>query len=235
MAVYVARGLFAVAGLCWAKAVYNKAVSISKLSEAENIVAEGVPVQLFAAEQAEKLGLKHLIVIKEDRIASYGMSLFGKIGVSVSSDTDLSQFPSGYTQFRITHMIAHIKSNDSLFATLIPVITSIFTLMALTSIAPIGATVAGFAVGTISGVIFSRWREKIADLTAMQNCCQTVNSAYLKFLREKQLEKSQESWLSLKRILFAIINSSIHQRIQYLEAFIAKQAEQEKFSQNLTC
>jgi len=47
----------------------------------------------------------------------------------------------------------------------------------------------------------------------------------LEFLREMQSEESQESWLSLKRILFAIINPSIHQRIQYLQAFIDKQAE----------
>jgi hypothetical protein len=59
----------------------------------------------------------------------------------------------------------------------------------------------------------------------MQNCSKTVNTAYLEFLREMQSEESQESWLSLKRILFAIINPSIHQRIQYLQAFIDKQAE----------
>jgi hypothetical protein len=224
MAVYVARGIWAVASLYLVGRTISNGVFPPELSDTQNRITEGA-VQAFAIEQAKKLGLKNLIVIKGSVISHYGNSLFGKMGVCIGSPTDLRQDPSENEQFLITHMIAHLESNDVFYDGLIPLITSIFTLIALNHIAPIAATVAGFAVGVISFVLFFRWREKIADLTAMQHCSDKVKLFHLECLKKKQEKEGQKSWLSLKRIWKVIVEPSTSQRIQYCRAFIDKQVK----------
>jgi hypothetical protein len=224
MAVYVARGICAVASLYLVKRAISHVVFPSKLSDAQNRITEG-PVYDFAAEQAKKLGLKKLIVAKGPFRSHYGNSLFGSMGVSIGPDSNPSRSPSEWDQFHITHMIAHIQSNDVLYAALIPLITSLFTLIALNHIAPIGAAVAGFAAGVISFALFWRGCEKIADLTAMRYCSDKVKVVHLECLKKKQEKEGQKSWLSLKRIWKVIVEPSTSQRIQYCQAFIDKQVK----------
>jgi len=137
----------------------------------------------YANRMAKELGVKREItVIKGSGFIAYGNNLFClRAGIEIPLDEKL---PDAVIRHMIIHEIAHVKFNDSLTWTFVPLIISIFTSVLLNSRFPMSACFAGLATGVISCGALRRWREKQAILTAIKHSSKEMNEATLKWIEE---------------------------------------------------
>ncbi len=220
MAIYAARGLCAAVYLLYTYRIYKE--TNPSLSSFEKIISEG-PVKDFVTNRAQAMGLKKELFVYSTHSHYWyrGSALFqGKAGIGVDNTGEIDD---ACTQFMITHEIAHVKANDAVTFGWVPLVAAIFTTFLLTSIGPVAACAAGLAAGLVTFSFVFSWREKVADITAMQYCSKEVNRAVLQELEESKNEEDQLSRPLLDRVFKYFTSPSLDQQIRYFQAHIEAQ------------
>ena len=218
MAIYAARGLCAAVYLIWTYQTYNKIYPSFPCPEKN--ISEG-PIKDFVTIRAQAMGLKKELFVyaAHSHYCCVGSAFFqGKAGIGID---DADKIDEACTQFMITHEIAHVKANDQIICGLVPLVASIFTTFLLTSIAPIAACAAGLAAGLLTFFFVFSWREKVADITAMQYSSDEVNRAVLEELEKLKKQENQFPPPLLSRVFdYFTGGPSLDQQIRYFKAHI---------------
>jgi hypothetical protein len=225
MEIHLSRGIYGCAVFRGLYLGIRDSLLASPLSDEAKILKSGEEDHgsvEFAQRIAMDLGIKKTIVlIKGNRFWSYGCHSFSpKIGVEVILG-NLQKNPL-MSQIWIAHHIAHIKSNDILTWSLIPVILSIFTTVLLNSRSPCAAPLAGLAMMVISYLIVYRWREIQAYKVAFEKCSSEANQAAERHYEAKTRERSSENLLNrCKNTLFQLFRPSPETLLHYCRARLA--------------
>ena len=176
----------------------------------------GFKIKEFVRDQARKMGIKKDIGLIQGKCKcyhSYGNTWFsGKPAI---------QLPGIYEEpiwkFKITRELARIKANDNLIIWGAVLTAALFTTFVLAVNRDLFSRyLGGLGVGLITKVVVSRWAEKRADLTAMQNCSEDVNRAYLDRLLETKQKGSGH---------FILCRPSLDERIGYFQAHLQSQKD----------
>jgi hypothetical protein len=170
----------------------------------------GSEVKSFIREQAKNMGIKKEIIVIQGKCEShsYGNTWFsGKAGIELPG-----LYEEPFWKFNITRKLAHIKASDRLIIFGAVLIAALFTTFVLAVNRELFTRyLGGLGAGLITKVVVSRWAEKRADLTAMQNCSEDVNRAYLNRLLETKQNGSGH---------FILCRPSLDERIEYFQAHI---------------
>jgi hypothetical protein len=170
----------------------------------------GSEVKSFIRDQAQKMDIEKEIVVIQGKCEphSYGNTWFsGKAGIELPG-----LYEEPFWKFNITRKLAHIKASDTLIIFGAVLIAALFTTFVLAVNRDLFTRyLGGLGVGLITKVVVSRWAEKRADLTAMQNCSEDVNRAYLNRLLETKQNGSGH---------FILCRPSLDERIEYFQAHI---------------
>jgi hypothetical protein len=188
LAIHIVRGFY---GLAFMSALYlgiKEGIVASSLSNNVNVIQPNQDGQEgyheYANYMAKEVGInKEIAVIAGRSFTQYGSNLFSiRAGIQIALDEDLTDEAMCHMMI---HEIAHIKSNDILTWTFLPLIVSIFTVVVLSSRFPMFACAAGLATGGISYAAVHRWREKQAMLTAIKYSSREMNEAFLKWVKKR--------------------------------------------------
>lgn len=188
MAINVVRGIY---GLALVGGLYlgiRDGIVASPLSNNVDVIPKNSDgkedYHEYANRMAKELGVnREITVIKGTGFVAYGNNLFCmRAGIRLPLDEN---HPELVIRHMIIHEIAHVKFNDILTWTFIPLIVSIFTSVVLNSRFPMTACIAGLATGMISCLALHRWREKQAILTAIKHSSKEMNEAFLEWLEEE--------------------------------------------------
>ena len=217
MAIYAARGLCAAVYLAYTYKIYKYGINPLP-SNCEKIISEG-PVKDFVTTRAQAMSLKkELFVFSHHHYYYEGSDFFiGKASVGVGEKANINQ---AWTQFMITHEIANVKANDIVTWGWVTLVASIFITFLLNSISPVAACAAGLAAGLVTFSIVHSWREKVADITAMQYCSKEVNRAVLEQLKDQKKKEGQLAPPLMDRVFHYIAFPSLDEQIRYFEAYV---------------
>jgi hypothetical protein len=191
MAINIVRGCY---GLAFAGSCYlgiRDGIVAPNLSNQDNRDEE---LQTWGNQKAREMGVnKNLILIKDTNFIPFGNNLFSiRAGMLVNKKCCLP-----LKRALVIHDICHIKANDILTWTFVPLIISIFTTVLLNSKFSIAACLAGLATGAISHAGLRQWREKEACLKAMKHSSEEENRAFLKEL-EEEVEEMKKADVTVK-------------------------------------
>lgn len=220
MATNIIRG---VCGLAWVGGLYlgiRNGIVASPLSNKVNVIPKNSDGKEgyyeYANCMAKEIGInKEIAVIKGDEFYHYGNNLFSfRAGIQIPLDQNL---PDLIVRHMIIHELVHIKCNDTLTWTFVPLISSIFFIVMSK------ARFSGYGlVGVIAGLLAYRdmhkWREKQAFLTAMKHSSKEMNVAFLKWL------EAEDAAVSFKekciKFFFDAFSPSTNEIISYYKVHL---------------
>lgn len=230
MAIYAVQGLYA-AGCFTMSRFLIGALNLPLFSNPGRVLTG--EIKNFADTQAINMGLKKEVVVigGKDRYLARGNTWFsGKVSITVpvissflenteKVDEELDRGTDPYCEFKITHYLAHIKANDFLIIPGAVLAASLFTTFVLTvNCGLFTRYLGGLGVALITFGVSFRKAEKEADLIAMRYCSNEANKAYLDRLIERKEKKGWDR--GLRSWIFCLVEPSIDERIEYLQAHI---------------
>jgi len=234
MAVHIVRGLY---GLACAGGVYlgiRDGVLAPSLSNSQQIIKKNPKGEEgwheYTNLKARELGIsREVTVIIGSRFSHYGNNLFSlRMGIIA---TFKENWPEELIEQMIIHELVHIKNNDILTWTFVPLIMAIFTTLLLNAKFPIFSSLAGAAVGFIAHVALHRWREKQALLTAMHLTSSDDIEVVLLWLLDKEEREGSNPTLKdqCKTYLLSLYGPSEKEIIDYYGEYITNDKDEKDF------
>jgi hypothetical protein len=211
MAIYAVQGLYAAGCLAMAYTLYRCDLNPSFLANHKRALTSD-DIKGFVNSQAKKMDLEKEIVVIQGKCKccshSYGNNWFsGMVGIKLPGKPGEATW-----KFNITRKLAQIKANDNLIILGGVLAAALFTTFVLAVNRDLFTRyLGGLGAGLITKVALSRRAEKRAYLTAMQNCSEDVNRAYLAKLQETKQKGSGR---------FSLCLPSLDEKIGYFQAYL---------------
>lgn len=160
-----------------------RAMGISKPVDLYRIPARA-PIQENREERQIDLIQLHMRKVAQIALPSYFGSplLPGKMGVAIPAiNAEDQQLPVDQAKYLIARNLMHIKRNDTLFSSILPLIAAIAVTILLFPLSSLLALVAGWAVNYFASIPLGRWRAAHTEIKTLNHCPPEVQRGALAF------------------------------------------------------